>query len=113
MHAPDLMPDLPAAPVRAMVPASGGFPVKWFIVGLVVFVAAILLESWRQRRKLKRRGTKRSGRPNLLGTGILELQGHLQPDRKVEFLQQEAKDKERAKPAYRLGVVGDTQKDAD
>lgn len=45
-------------------------------------VVAVLLEGWRQRRVYGRP----SGRPNLAGAGMLELQKHLQADRRVEKL---------------------------
>ena len=47
-----------------------------------VVVIAVLLEAWRQRRVYG----KPSGRPNLAGAGMLELQKHLQADRRVEKL---------------------------
>ncbi|MEO8585964.1 MAG: hypothetical protein ABI584_07365 [Acidobacteriota bacterium] len=56
--------------------------------GLVLFgvaaavVLVIVLEGWRQRRIYG----KPSGRPNLQGVGMLELQKHLQADRRVETL---------------------------
>lgn len=61
-------------------------PAGWLLLGVVVLVPlVVLLEARRQRR---RHGAA-SGRPGLLGAGMLELQRHLQPDRKVEVLQQE------------------------
>lgn len=45
-------------------------------------VVAVLLEAWRQRRIYGRP----TGRPNLAGAGMLELQKHLQADRRVETL---------------------------
>ena len=62
------------------------FPIKWFLIGLLMLVAVIVLESWRQSRKLKRPGSKSDGRPSFIGVGMLELQGLLQPDRKVEYM---------------------------
>jgi len=44
-----------------------------------VTLAAVLFEGWRQRRIYG----KGSGRPNLAGAGMLELQRHLQADRDV------------------------------
>jgi len=52
----------------------------------VVFVALIVLEGRRQSRKL---GHSASGRPNALGNALLEVQGMLEADRKVEILQEE------------------------
>ena len=60
------------------------FPFGWYLLGLLIFVAVILLEAWRQRRKLKRSGLKPQERASLIGAGVLELQALLQPDRKVE-----------------------------
>jgi hypothetical protein len=48
-----------------------------------------------------------------MGTGMLELQGHLQPDRKVEFLKEDMRDKDRVNPAYRLGSVADDKPDEE
>jgi hypothetical protein len=59
----------------------------WLVVLAVVVVSLVLGEAWRQRRKYG----PPSGRPNLAGAGFLELQGHLQPDRKVEMMQAQAK----------------------
>jgi hypothetical protein len=62
----------------------------WLVIFAAVVVALVLGEGWRQRRKY---GAP-SGRPNLVGAGFLELQGHLQPDRKVEVMQAQAKGQE-------------------
>ncbi len=45
----------------------------------------------RQARILRARGEHVSDRPGLMGAGVLELQKLLEPDRKVEILQQEIK----------------------
>ena len=51
------------------------------IGGIVVLVAAVLLEGKRQERKYgKARGA------SLMRVGMLDLQRHLQPERKVEIL---------------------------
>lgn len=50
------------------------------VAGVVVLL--VLLEGWRQRRIYG----KPSGRPNLAGAGMLELQKHLQADRRVDTL---------------------------
>jgi hypothetical protein len=47
-----------------------------------VVVLLVVLEAWRQTRIYG----KASGRPNLAGAGMLELQKHLQADRRVEKL---------------------------
>lgn len=57
------------------------------LVVVVIFVALILLESWRQT---KRYG-KASGSGNLGAAGMLELQKILQADRKVEVMMAEMK----------------------
>lgn len=64
----------------------------WLIVAVTVLVPAlVLLEGARQRR----RHGRPSGRPGLAGAGMLELQRHLQPDRKVDVLLEERDDEER------------------
>jgi hypothetical protein len=88
------------------------FPIKWFLIGLLVFVAAILLESWRQSRKARRTGMKSTGR-SFMGAGMLDLQGHLQPDRKVEYIKEDLKDKDRQNPAYHLGSVAEKKPDEE
>jgi len=65
--------------------------------------AALALEAWRQRR----RHGRASGRPNLLGVGALELQRHLEPDRKVEILAEDAAGRERSRPDLRPGTPAD------
>lgn len=57
------------------------------IVGVLVLVGLVILEGRRQARLYGRP----SGRPNLLGVGLLELQRQLQPDRQVELLLEQAK----------------------
>ena len=69
--------------------------------------AILFLEGWRQGRKLKSRGHERGTPPSLIGTGMLELQKHLQPDRKVEVMMEEMKDRDRVNPAYRPAQPGD------
>lgn len=67
----------------------------WLLIGMAVMVAAILLERRRQVRRMDRLGHKADGTAGrALGAGILELQGMLQPDRKVEILAMQAKEKE-------------------
>lgn len=55
----------------------------WLAVFAAVAVALVLGEGWRQRRKYG----PPSGRPNLAGGGFLELQGLLQPDRKMVVME--------------------------
>jgi hypothetical protein len=83
--------------------------VKLWIVLLAaaVVIAAIYLEGWRQGRKLRKRGEKGGRGTSLLGVGLLELQSHLEPDRKVEVMQLEAKEKDRTHPEYRPAEGGD------
>jgi len=67
----------------------------WFLIGIALLVAGLVLESARQRRKIRRLGQdpdRIGGRA--IGAGILELQGMLQPDRKVEILAMQAKEKD-------------------
>ena len=59
----------------------------WLLILVAVVVSVVLAEGWRQRRKYG----PPSGRPNLAGAGFLELQGHLQPDRKVEMMEAQLK----------------------
>lgn len=54
---------------------------KWIFLGALVLVVLIILEGKRQERKYGR-----SGRGNLVGTGLLELQRHLEPERKMEIV---------------------------
>ncbi len=65
---------------------SAGGLVLLGVAAAVVLV--VLLEGWRQRRVY---GTP-SGRPNLAGVGMLELQKHLQADRRVDTLVELRKD---------------------
>jgi hypothetical protein len=61
------------------------------MVIVAVVVLLILLEGKRQERKY---GKPQGG--NLLGAGMLELQRILEPERKVEILQEEQEVDERA-----------------
>ena len=58
------------------------------VVGILVLVLFVVLEGKRQERIYGRP----SGRPNLAGAGLLELQKHLQADRRVETLVEQVKD---------------------
>ena len=59
---------------------SGG--AIFLIAVAAIVVLGVLLEGWRQRRVYG----KPSGRPNLMGVGMLELQKHLQADRRVDTM---------------------------
>lgn len=79
----------------------------WFLAGVSLVVVLVVLEGKRQERIYG----KASGRQDLLGAGMLELQKHLQPDRKVEVLAEEradveadeSGDRERPGPPVRRG----------
>lgn len=60
------------------VPGSG-----FFLLGAAVLVVVVVLLEGRRQARLYGRP---SGRPNLAGAGMLELQKHLQADRRVEKL---------------------------
>lgn len=74
------------------------------ILVLVVIVAVpllVMLEGWRQRRRLKEMGepVKPYSGSDIAGAGLLRLQGLLQPDRKVEIiLKKEQAHHEEAEP---------------
>jgi uncharacterized membrane protein YhiD involved in acid resistance len=55
----------------------------WLIGGAATLVILVFAEG---RRQARRYGPP-SARPNLLGVGMLEVQRHLQADRRVEVLQ--------------------------
>jgi hypothetical protein len=59
----------------------------WILILSVVLVAAVLLEAKRQEKKYG----PCDGKGDLMRTGLLELQRHLQADRKVEILMEEEK----------------------
>jgi hypothetical protein len=58
------------------------------VVGVPLLVLLVVLEGKRQARIYG----KPSARPNLAGAGLLELQKHLQADRRVETLVEQVKD---------------------
>ncbi len=58
------------------------------VVGAALLVLLVVLEGKRQARIYG----KPSARPNLAGAGLLELQRHLQADRRVETLVEQVKD---------------------
>jgi hypothetical protein len=70
--------------VGMSVPSGG---VLLLAVAAVV-VLLVVLEGWRQARIYG----KPSGRPDLAGAGMLELQKHLQADRRVEKLVEQQRD---------------------
>ncbi len=62
----------------------------WLLVVAGVVVLVVVAESIRQTKKYGRA----SGRPNLSGVGMLELQRHLQPDRRVEVMETQLKNQD-------------------
>jgi hypothetical protein len=54
---------------------------KWVLLGSLVLVLLVILEGKRQERIYGR-----SGRSGLARTGLLELQRHLEPEKKVEIV---------------------------
>ena len=66
---------------RLRLPAVTTFGIA-LVVGVPLLVLLVLLEGKRQERIYG----KPSARPNLAGAGLLELQKHLQADRRVETL---------------------------
>ena len=82
-----------------MSPGAGG----WALIFAAGIGLAVALEGWRQSKKHGRP----SGRPNLLGVGALELQRHLEPERKVEIVLQDARAEEHHEPGYRAGLPSD------
>jgi hypothetical protein len=59
----------------------------WILILTAVLVAFVILEAKRQEKKYG----PVSGKGDLMRTGLLELQRHLQADRKVEILMEEEK----------------------
>ncbi len=66
------------------------------VVGVALLVLLVVLEGKRQERI----NGRSSARPNLAGAGLLELQKHLQADRRVETLFEQVK-----------GEAGETRED--
>jgi len=58
------------------------------LVVIIVVPLLVLLEGWRQRKRLEAMGetVKPYSGGDLAGAGLLHLQGLLQPDRKVEII---------------------------
>jgi hypothetical protein len=67
------------------------------VVGVPLLVLLVVLEGKRQARIYGRP----SARPNLAGAGLLELQKHLQADRRVDTFVEQVKDQ-----------AGETREDA-
>lgn len=65
----------------------------WGLLGYVVIAGLVALEGRRQRRALQRAGERTTG-SKMMAAGMLELQGMLQADRKVEVLQIELQDED-------------------
>jgi hypothetical protein len=61
------------------------------VIGIPVLVLLVILEGKRQERTYG----KPSARPNLAGAGLLELQRHLQADRRVDTLVEQVRDEAR------------------
>jgi hypothetical protein len=59
----------------------------WILIISAVLIVLVLLEAKRQEKKYG----PVSGKGDLMRTGLLELQRHLQADRKVEILMEEEK----------------------
>lgn len=74
------------------MPGAGelGIPGPVLLLAAAILVLAVVLEGRRQARRYGRP----SGRPNLAGVGMLELQRQLQPDRAVEVLSAQQKKEE-------------------
>lgn len=68
----------------------------WLLVLAGVVVLVVVAESIRQTKKYGRA----SGRPNLAGVGMLELQRHLEPDRRVEVMETQLKNQEAAESEH-------------
>ena len=91
----------------------------WIRIGIVALIALvvllIILEGARQQRRLRARGEHLDPkkRASVIGVGLTELQGMLEPDRKVEVIQMNLKDRERLNPAYRASVAGDPPETED
>jgi hypothetical protein len=59
----------------------------WILILTAVLVAFVVLEAKRQEKKYG----PCTGKGDLMRTGLLELQRHLQADRKVEILMEKEK----------------------
>ncbi len=64
--------------------------IVWLLALLAAFVVFVILEGRRQERKYGKRGT--AGRA--MREGLLELQGQLEPDRKIEIVRQAERDRD-------------------
>jgi hypothetical protein len=54
---------------------------KWILLGALILVVLVILEGKRQERIYGR-----PGRGSLVRTGLLDLQRHLEPEKKVEIV---------------------------
>jgi hypothetical protein len=84
--------------------------VKAFLIicgGITILLAAIILEGWRQERRLRARGESPGTRPSLIGTGMLELQRHLEPERRVEVVELDRRHPDRVRPEHLQGARDD------
>lgn len=59
----------------------------WLLLGAVALVALVILEGRRQERIYGR-----SGRTSMMRTGLLEIQRHLEPERRVERMIEEERE---------------------
>ena len=73
----------------------------WALLGTLALGLAVVLEGLRQARNLRKKGEVLGERPSMIGTGMLEFQKILQPDRNVEVIQQDARQEERVRPEHR------------
>jgi hypothetical protein len=67
-----------------------------FLAGVALLVLLILLEGWRQRRRYGRGSGKGA---SLAQAGMLDLQRHLEPQRKVEIFRKESSKTDRSESA--------------
>ena len=78
----------------------------WGLVAYAVVAILIALEGRRQRRVLEARGERSTG-SRMMAAGMLELQGMLQADRKVEAQQIELMDEEHVRVQHERDEQGD------
>ena len=78
-------------------------------IGVAVLVLLIVLEGKRQERNL---GEKASGSPNALGNALLEVQGMLEPDRKVEVMHEALQNEDRVEGEHEQ-LAGDQDPSRD
>ena len=85
----------------------------WVLIGYAAIMLLVTLEGRRQKRALQRRGESLSTGSRMMAAGMLELQGHLQADRKVEVLQMEIQDEDRVHPIHRKAEEGEGEEPAE